>query len=340
MKAVYLVQYGNPAEAFTIKECNLPAPGPDEVLVKTDFFGLNFADVMARRGLYGAAPPIPSVLGYEVAGTIAGKGKDVKAFHPGQKVVAFTRFGGYAEYVTTNWQAVSPVPENVSMEEAVALPTQYGTAYYCACDVANIREGEHLLIHAAAGGVGIALTQLAKRKNCVVYGTVSSDRKFETLKQQGVDFPINYLEENYVERILQIRGEKNLDVVFNPIGGKSFKQDRKLLASGGRLIGYGASDRLNRKKNWLTTGKLFFDFGFIHPVGLLTSSITIGGVNMLRLADHKPEILSRCLQQVVKLAENKEIKPVVGGLFPAEKIAEAHETLENRSSVGKIVLKW
>jgi NADPH:quinone reductase-like Zn-dependent oxidoreductase len=340
MKAIYLIRYGDPSEAFTIRESDLPSPAPNKVLIKVDFFGLNFADVMARRGLYKAAPPIPSVLGYEVAGTIVGKGKEVTEFHTGQNVVAFTRFGGYAEYVTTDWRAVSPVPEAVKMEEAVALPTQYGTAYYCAYDVANIKEGEHVLIHAAAGGVGIALTQLAKRRKGVVYGTVSSDRKFDVLKQQGVDFPINYLEENYVDKILRIRGEKKLDVVFNPIGGKSFKQDRKLLSSGGRLIGYGASDRLNRKKNWLATGKLLFDFGFLHPVGLLASSITVAGVNMLRLADQKPEILQRCLQQVVKLTENNELKPVVGGLFPAEKIAEAHEKLENRSSVGKIVMKW
>ncbi len=340
MKAVYLVKHGNASEAFTIKECNIPTPGTEEVLIKTEFFGLNFADVMARRGLYGAAPPIPSILGYEVAGTIAGTGKEVTAFHHGQKVVAFTRFGGYAEYVITDWKAVSHIPETIRMEEAVALPTQYGTAFHCAYDVANIREGEHLLIHAAAGGVGIALTQLAKKRNCVVYGTVSSNEKFDTLKQQKVDFPINYKEENYMERILQIRGERKLDVIFNPIGGKYFKQDRKLLSSGGRLISYGVSDRLNRKKSWLATGKLILDFGFLHPVGLLASSITIGGVNMLQIADHKPEILSRCLQEVVKLAENNEIKPVMGELFPVERIAEAHEKLENRQSVGKIVLKW
>jgi NADPH:quinone reductase-like Zn-dependent oxidoreductase len=340
MKAVFLKRYGDPSIAFEIKECDIPIPGPNEVLINTECFGLNFADVMARRGLYRAAPPIPSILGYEVAGTIAGTGKDVTTFQEGQKVVGFTRFGGYAEYAKTDWRAVSVIPENVSLEEAVALPTQYGTAYYAAYDVANIKSGEHILIHAAAGGVGIALTQLAIRRNCVVYGTVSSEHKIETLKQQGVDYPINYIEDNYVEKILEKRGEEGLDVIFNPIGGKSFKQDRKLLASGGRLIGYGASDRLNRKNNRFATYKLLLDFGFIHPVSLLSSSIVVGGVNMLRIADNKPEILQRCLQQVVKLAGNDEIKPVIGGLYPAENIGDAHEILENRSSTGKIVLKW
>jgi NADPH2:quinone reductase len=268
------------------------------------------------------------------------EGSSVSSFQTGQKVVGFTRFGGYAEYAVTDWRTVSLIPENVSMEAAVALPTQYSTAYYCAYDVANIKEGEHVLIHAAAGGVGIAISQLAKRRKCILYGTVSSNRKFDILKEQGVDHPINYSEDNYAEMIMSLRGNAKLDVIFNPIGGKTFKQDRMLLASGGRLIGYGASDRLNRKKNKLATYKLLFDFGFLHPVGLLSTSTTIGGVNMLQIADHKPAILQRCLNEVVKLAGNEEIKPVVGGTFAAREISEAHTILENRTSIGKIVLKW
>lgn len=340
MKAIYLTKYGEPTEAFSITDCDIPIPGPDEILIKTECFGLNFADVVARKGLYRAAPPIPCVLGYEVAGTIAETGSKVSGFRTGQKVVGFTRFGGYAEYAVTNWRAVSPIPENISMEEAVALPTQYSTAYYCAYEVANVREGEHVLIHAAAGGVGIAVTQLVNRRNCTVYGTVSSDKKFDMLIQQGVNHPINYLEDNYVEKIQSLSGEEKLDVIFNPIGGKTFKQDRRLLASGGRLIGYGASDRLNRRKSKLATYKLLYDFGFLHPVGLLTSSITIAGVNMLRIADHKPKILQHCLNEVIGLAANNEIKPVVGGLYSAQEIAEAHMALESRNSIGKIALKW
>ena len=340
MKAVILAKYGNSVEAFRIEERETPSPDPNEVLIKTEYFGLNFADIMARRGLYRAAPPIPCILGYEVAGIIEEVGAEVSSFQKGQKVVGFTRFGGYAEFVTTDWRAVSVIPDSVSMEEAIALPTQYSTAFYCAYDVANVKHGEHILIHAAAGGVGIAITQLAKRRGCVVYGTVSSEKKFNTLKQQGVDYPINYLKTDYTEEIRKLRRDKKLDVIFNPIGGKSFKQDRKLLASGGRLIGYGASERLNRKKNRLATFKLLYDFGFLHPVGLLTSSITVGGVNMLRIADNKPEILQRCLAEVVRLAGDEQINPVIGGIFPAGKIAEAHEMLENRSSIGKLVMKW
>jgi NADPH2:quinone reductase len=340
MKAIFLTRYGDSSSSFTIRDCKTPTPGPDEVLIKTHSFGLNFADIMARKGLYRAAPPLPCILGYEVAGTIVDMGSEVSGYYKEQKVIAFTRFNGYAEYAVTHWKAIAPLPENMTMEEAVALPTQYSTAYYAAYEVANVREGEHVLIHAAAGGVGIAITQLLKRKGCVVYGTVSTNDKFKTLQEQGVDYPINYLEENYPEKILALRGDKKLDVIFNPIGGKSFKQDRKLLATGGRLIGYGASDRLNRKKSRLATLKLVYDFGFLSPVGLLASSITIGGVNMLRIADHKLEILQHCLNQVIKLANQKEIKPVVGSTFHAKQIAEAHETLESRKSIGKIAVNW
>ncbi|UCG27420.1 MAG: zinc-binding dehydrogenase [Bacteroidales bacterium] len=340
MKAIYLTKYGKSSDAFEIRECSKPEPGPNSVLIKVETFGLNFADVMARNGLYRAAPPLPCILGYEVVGVIERRGEGVEQFENGQKVVAFTRFGGYAEYAVTDYRAVAPLPEDYDICEAAALPTQYGTAYHCACDLANIRQGEHVLIHAAAGGVGIALTQLAKLKGCIVYGTVSSDEKMQLLEKQGVDYPINYSETDYAKAILKIRGNKKMDAIFNPIGGKFFKTDRKILGYGGRLIGFGASDRLGRRKNIFSKYKLLLDFGFIHPVGLLVSSTTVGGANMLKLADHKPEILRRCLENVTDLAIKGKIKPYVGGRFGPEELSKAHELLENRKSLGKLVIRW
>lgn len=340
MKAIYLVKYGQSFEAFETRECDVPEPGPEEVLIKVASFGLNFADVMARKGLYKAAPPIPSVLGYEVAGTIDRVGQKVTAFHPGENVLAFTRFGGYAEYAVTNQRAVALLPREITFEEATALSTQYCTAWYSAYDVANIREGEHVLIHAAAGGLGVALTQLAKRKGCIVYGTAGSDEKLKIMEEQGVDYPINYRKNDFAESVMNSRGEKGIDVIFDPIGGKSFKTGKKMLAKGGRIICLGASDQLNRRKGTLSSIKLLLDFGFLHPVGLLMNSITVSGVNMLQLADHKPEIIQRCLFEVVKLAKQNQIKPLIMSKFHAEQIAEAHQFFESRKSVGKIVLNW
>lgn len=340
MKAIFLVKYGKAEGSFEIRETPKPQPTKKEVLIKVETFGLNFADVMARRGLYREAPPLPCILGYEVVGTIEKVGEDVEKLKPGQKVAAFTRFGGYAEYVTIHEMVVSPVPENIDNSSAAALVTQYCTAYYAAYDMANIKEGDHVLIHAAAGGVGIAFIQLAKRKGCVIYGTAGSDEKVKFLEENGVDYPINYRKSDFVEEINRLRKNNKIDIIFDPIGGKSFKQSRKLLAHGGRIITFGASEQLTRKRGLIPSLKLMFNFGFIHPVGLLMTSTGVIGVNMLRIADFKPEILQKTLQSVMNLAANKEIKPYVGSSFKAEEIVQAHEYLESRKSIGKIVINW
>ncbi len=340
MKAIQLIKYGNSRESFKIAELVKPEISADEVLIKTETFGLNFADVMARRGLYNDAPPLPCVLGYEVVGRIARTGANVKDVKEGQKVVAFTRFGGYAEYAITNSSGVTVIPEDMDNGVATALSTQYCTAYHAAYDMANIKEGEIILIHAAAGGVGIALLQLAKRKGCKVIGTAGSEEKIQFLRNAGIDYAINYREVDFEVEILKLLGKEKPDVIFDPIGGKSFKKSKSLLNFGGRIVTYGASDQLTRRKGFISGLKLLFGFGFLHPVGLLMKSIGVLGVNMLRIADHKPEVLQRALENVVAMASKHEIEPFVGREYKAEDIAEAHEYLESRNSIGKIVLHW
>ena len=321
-------------------ELEEPVISADEVLIKTETFGLNFADVMARRGLYKDAPPLPCVLGYEVVGRITAKGANVQDFQEGQKVVAFTRFGGYAEYAKTNANGATVIPDDMDNGVATALSTQYCTAYHAAYDMANIKEGEIILIHAAAGGVGIALLQLAKRKACKVIGTAGSEEKIQFLKNAGIDFAINYREVDFEVEIPKLLGKGKPDVIFDPIGGKSFKKSKNLLNYGGRIVTYGASDQLTRGKGMISGLKLLFGFGFMHPVSLLMKSTGVLGVNMLRIADHKPEVLRRALENVVGLASINEIKPFVGKEYKAEDIAEAHEFLESRKSIGKIALHW
>ena len=340
MKAIQLVKYGDSVEAFKIAEVDKPVIGSSEVLIKTKTFGLNFADVMARRGLYKAAPPLPAVLGYEVVGEISELGQDVKDFKIGQKVVAFTRFGGYAEFAKTDSRAIAVIPEEMDNGKATALSTQYCTAYYAAYDMANIQEGELVLIHAAAGGVGIALIQLAKKRACRIIGTAGSDEKLAFLKELGVDYTINYREKKFSIEIPEILGNEKPDVIFDPVGGKSFKMGKKLLNIGGRIVGYGASDQLNRKNNFISRIKLMLNFGFLHPVNLIFNSSGVLGVNMLKIADYKPEIIQRTLKNVVNLAVKNEIQPFVGKEFDASDISRAHDFFESRKSIGKIVLHW
>lgn len=340
MKAVFLTKYGNSEEVFEIRETKLPEPKETEVIVKVETFGLNFADVVARRGMYGEAPKNPCILGYEVVGRIEKIGAAVTSLLIGQKVVALTRFGGYAEYAVTEEMAAVVIPDDMDNGIATCLATQYATAYYSAYVLGNLQKNDHILIHAAAGGVGIALTQLAKLRDCVTFGTASSSEKIEFLKKSGVDFPINYTEVLFEEEVLKITNGKKLDVIFDPIGGKNFKKSKSILAQAGRIITYGASDQLNGKKGFFNNMRLLFGFGFLHPVFLIMSSQSVLGVNLLRVANNRPDILQKCMKELVKLAIDNKIKPHVGGRFQVEDISKAHDFLESRKSIGKVVINW
>jgi len=335
MKVIQLVKNGSASSAFEVKDIEKPSPKSEEVLIKVAAFGLNYADVMARNGLYADAPPLPSVLGYEAVGTINKLGANVQGFEIGQKVVAFTRFGAYAEYCIADHRAIAILPETISNGEAVALATQYCTAYFSALEMVNLHEGDNILIHAAAGGVGTALIQLAKEKSCNIYGTAGSQHKLDYLKQQGVDFPINYRKEDFAEHIQKLN--VSMDVIFDPVGGSSFKRDKTILAHGGRIICFGGSERSSG--SIIQTLKFVLGFGFMSPIGLLMKSQGVIGVNMLRIADHKPKVLQRIIKSVIALFNQGKIKPHVGGSFKADKIAEAHDFLENRKSMGKIVVE-
>jgi NADPH:quinone reductase-like Zn-dependent oxidoreductase len=338
MKAVVLKKYGHPDSAFELREVPKPVPGEGQVLIKTEASGINFADIMARKGLYQDAPPLPAVLGYEIIGKVEQSGKGVD-LPEGQRVLAFTRFGGYSEYVCAGKDAVFPIPDEWSPAEAAALATQYVTAYYGAYELVNLFEDDLILIHAAAGGVGTALVQLAKLKKCRIIGTAGSEEKIKRLIAAGVDYPINYNHLDFEEEVRKI-SPQGVDVAFDSLGGKVYKKSLKCLATGGRLVSYGASERTSGKFKFFSGLQLVWDFGMIHPVVLLMKSRSILGLNMLRIADNKPQVLKRCLENVVKLAKEEKIKPISGGIFKVNQIGEAHLLIESRKSVGKVVVVW
>jgi len=226
------------------------------------------------------------------------------------------------------------IADDYDTGKALALATQYCTAYYACCVATNVLPGERVLVQAAAGGVGTALVQLCKWKGAIVYGTAGSPKKLEYLKAQGVDFPINYNEKSIDSAI-----KEKMDVVFDSLGGSDFKKGWNLLERGGRLVGYGAATQTD-SKNIFGTLKLGVGFGIYHPVQLLMESKALIGVNMLRIADYKPNTLKYCMEEVVKLAESGIIDPVVGGIYSIDKLNEAHNDLESRKSVGKLGVKW
>lgn len=339
MKAIQLVKNGNAKEAFSFIESDIPEPRDNEVCIHVSAFGLNFADVMARQGLYRDCPPLPTVIGYDVEGRIHAIGKDVSQFRIGDQVFAMSRFGGYAEYVTTDARGVGKLPADAPIGEGTALATQYGTAYYAAEIVQTLMPGEIVLIHAAAGGVGTALIQLCKQKGCIVIGTAGSSEKLKYLVEQGVDHPINYRKQDFEAETKKILGRSGLSAYFDNLGGKSIQIGKKLLMPGGRILSYGAASMTGRKSAFNLL-RLALGFGLFSPISYLQTSQALIGINMLRIADHKPELLEKIMHEVSDLYRSGKIKPTIGRVFEATKVADAHTYLENRSSIGKIAVRW
>ncbi len=340
MKSIYLVRNGDSKTAFEMREAKDPVPGDGEVLITVEASGLNFADVLARRGLYPDAPGKPCVLGYEVVGRIAGVGAGVEALNAGDRVLAFTRFGGYADTIVAHWTTNVKIPEEMPAGVAAALATQYCTAWYAAEEMVRLKAGDHVLIQAGAGGVGTALVQIAKRRGCVVFATVGSEAKLDYLKSLGVDHRINYRQEDFAKVVQKVSGHRGLDVVFDSIGGKTFRKGYNLLGSGGRIVVCGVAGMTGHRLNFPRILRTVLGFGIFHSLALISNSKSVLGVNMLRIAEGRPEVLQRCMQAVVGLTEKGELSPKVGGVFPADQIAEAHEFLEMRESTGKIILNW
>ena len=340
MKAYALVKNGSAYNAFQLIEKETPSPKAGEVLVKSEGFGLNFADVMARLGIYKDCPPLPTVVGYENVGHVLSVGEGVTTIKAGDRVLAFTRFGGYSDHVISPEMAVAKIPERWSMAETTALATQYITAYYASEQAINLYAGDHILVHAAAGGVGTALVQILKEKGCVIFGTAGSDEKLDYLKTMGVDYPINYRKEDYYNAIVKLGFGGKIDAAFNPIGGNYVKKDMKLLNAGGREVLFGASKMTEARGNIFKLLKMVFGFGFWSPIGFVTKSHSLVGINMLRIADNKPEVLKMCMDEVISLAKRGLIKPIIAKEFDHTELAHAHEFLESRKSMGKIAVKW
>ena len=340
-RSYYIVKHGSADVAFELRDEPIPAFEQGKVRVATEGFGINFADVMARKGLYQDAPPLPCVVGYESVGrtmdAFTYNGVTVAA---GTRVLAFSRFGGYSTHVVSEASAVKPIPEDMPIGEALALAVQYCTAYHAAFECVHVFPEDHVLVQAAAGGVGTALVQLLRLKGCTIYGTAGSDKKLELLREQGVHHPINYTTQDFETVIHEKLGKRGLDIVFDSLGGSSFAKGFKSLGKGGRIVAYGAAEQVGGGFQLWNTLKMAANFGVFSPIQLLMNSKAMIGVNMLHIADERPHVLARNMQAVIELWKQGKIKPVVGGTFPASQLAEAHRFVESRKSVGKVVVVW
>lgn len=338
-QAVHLVKKGSAESAFELRSLTLPGLTNGQVLIEVEAFGLNYADVMARLGLYREAPPMPCVIGYEVVGIVSEVANEADNELLGKRVVGFCRFGGYAKHVITHNYAVSVIGD-MNAGIALSLATQFVTAYYMVNRSANVQAGERVLIHAAAGGVGTALIQLCKLKGAHVTAKVSSKEKEQLVRSLGADTVINYKEGNYEKQVSDHLGTEKLDVSFNPVAGGTFKKDWELLGTGGRLVLFGGSELSNGKWGILSTLNFVRKMGFVVPIGLMMRSKSMIGINMLKVADFKPRVLAECLNEVVRMVKEGQIHPVVGGVYKQHELKMAHRLLEEGKTVGKLIIEW
>jgi NADPH:quinone reductase-like Zn-dependent oxidoreductase len=331
MRAVVLTGAGS-YDVLQVQDRPAPAIGPGRVRIAVAAAGVNFADVMARLGLYPDAPPAPCVLGYEVAGTVAEAGEGVEALTVGDRVVAGTRFGGYAEEVVVAEGDVVALPDGLSFEEGAAIPVNYATAWAALLGYGSLRAGERVLVHAAAGGVGIAATQLAKAAGAEVWGTASPS-KHEAIRGFGVDHPLDYTRKGWH------RGLPGFDLVLDALGGASFARSYALLRPGGRLVAFGASSLVRGERRDLVRAapkalRMLRGFDLIKQ---MSASKAVIGLNVLTLWDDRGTLEPWIAPLRAGLAD-QTIRPVVAASFPFAEAGEAHRMLTERRNVGKVVL--
>jgi NADPH:quinone reductase-like Zn-dependent oxidoreductase len=299
--------------------------------------GVNFADVMARLGLYPDAPPLPAVVGYEVAGVVDAVGSNDVPFRPGDRVFAFTRFGGYASSVVVPATFVYPTPPMLSDIEAAAIPVNYLTAFVALETIAHVNAGDTVLIHGAGGGVGIAATQIAKQRGATVIGTASAI-KLDAIRSFGVDHPLDHRHTDVAAEVRRLTAGRGVDVVLDPIGGRSVRISYELLAPLGRLVVYGASALASgeRRNLWRVVRTLVAMPSF-KPLSLMNRNRGVFGLNLGHLWS-ETDRLRRAADTLLSGFEAGQLRPVVAKTFPLDKAADAHRYIQSRSNIGKVIL--
>ena len=340
MRALVITEAG-PPEVLKVQERPEPSPGFGEVRIAVKAAGINFADLMARMGLYPDAPKLPAVVGYEFAGEVESLGDGAEGVSVGDRVLGGCRFGGYAERVVVDADQLIPLPEDWSFEEGAALPVNYATAYAGLVRYGALREGERALIHAAAGGVGISATHIAKRIGAEIFGTASAS-KHDAIRSQGVDHPIDYRNEDFAEAAMRITGGVGLDLIIDAVGPASFRKGYRILRPGGRIVMYGLSEVQTGDKRDIpavlrSLARMpLATMPWWKSLQMLNENKGVFGLNMLSWWDD--EGLDRVLEPLAAGLAGGDYEPVVAESFPFERAAEAHRFIAERRNVGKVVL--
>jgi NADPH:quinone reductase-like Zn-dependent oxidoreductase len=336
MRQIWISRPG-PPDVLQVREAPDPDPKAGEVRIRVRAAGINFADLMARVGLYPDAPKLPCVVGYEASGTIDRVGPGVTAFREGDRVFAMPRFGGYTDVLAVAAGQVLPMPPAMTFEEAAALPVVYLTAYHTMVFTGALRRGSTVLIHSAAGGVGVAAIQLAKIHDCVILGVASSS-KHAFLRELGVQHPIDSTADT-VSAVRAVVGDRGVDLVLDPVGGRSWSEGYDLLAPCGRLVAFGLSAAApsGTTRNLLHALGALLQIRRFSPRTLMDDNKTISGVNMGHLFD-RLDLLTPQLRALVELYEKSLIRPHIARTFRFDEAPAAHQYIHDRKAIGKVLL--
>jgi len=337
MKAAMVTRYGGP-EVLEIVEAPDPAPGPREILVRVRAIGLNFADIFGRFGVYPGTPRPPFIPGLEFSGDVAQVGSEVVNFSPGDRVMGYSRLGSHAEMVSLNENYSTLIPAEMSYEEGAAFLVTHLSAYHGIVRLANLRRGEKLLVHAAAGGVGLASIQIARDIGAEIFATAGTDEKVALAKTFGGHHVINYTVQEFDDEILRITNNYGVDVVMDSVGGEVFKKGWAILAQMGRYVLFGVSavttpGALNR----LRAAGVYSSMRPIFPPSLISANKGLFGFNLGTLTGRE-RYFREAVIELLRMYRRGAIKTFIGKTFTFDQIVDAHRYLQTRQSVGKVVV--
>ncbi len=341
MRVMVVRRYG-PPEVFESKEVPDPQPKAGEALIRVKAVGVNFADLLQRMGIYPGTPKAPFVPGLEISGVVekvaeGGKPGGGEPLKPGDAVTALTQFNAYAEWAAIPSRQVYRLPPGMPFEDAAAIPVNYITAYHSMFAMGNLQPGDRILIHGAAGGVGIAAGQLACARGLVIFGT-AGPAKQEYLRKIGVDHPIDYEKNDFV-KVVRKYAPDGIEMVMDAIGGKSFARSAECLGSTGRLVVYGFSAAAGPegKRSLLRGAKALAQTPRFHPLKLMEKNIAVIGVNLGRM-QARGALLRSEMGELFRMYAEGKIKPVIGKTFPLAEAAAAHRYIHDRKNIGKVIL--
>ncbi len=333
-KVYRIAKAGNIAK-LKLRTEPIATPRPNEVMIEVKSIGLNFADIFALQGLYSATPKGSFIPGLEYSGKVLNVGDKVRTWKVGDQIVGVTRFGGYASHLNINEDYITKLPNDWSFEEGASYLVQGLTAYYGLFRLGNIKEGDTVLIHSAAGGVGLLANRIAKKKKAYTIGTVGSKKKINLLKKEGYD---DWIVRNskFKDDLQNALGERELNIIMECIGGKVLEAGFELLSPQGRLINYGSANYGNNSNvpNWLKLAWTYLTRPKIDPLGMIETNKAILGFNLIWLY-HKKNLMKSII------AEMEELNlpaPFVGHTFKFEEIHEALKLFQSGQTTGKVVV--